>query len=96
MPPNRQYDLPDHRYGSPTRSGASAIGSGTDASKPACPAAPTVCRKAGAATAAENGATTKQLMAIFGWLTCEQAEMYVEAANREKLATDGMGLLVRR
>ena len=53
-------------------------------------------RKAGAATAAENGATTKQLMAIFGWLTLEQAEIYVEAANREKLATDAMGLLVRR
>lgn len=29
-------------------------------------------RKAGAATAAENGATTKQLMAIFGWLTLER------------------------
>ena len=53
-------------------------------------------RKAGAATAAENGATTKQLMAIFGWLRLEQAEIYVEAANREKLATDAMGLLVRR
>ena len=53
-------------------------------------------RKAGAATAAENGATTKQLMAIFGWLTIEQAEEYVEAANREKLASDAMGLLVRR
>ena len=53
-------------------------------------------RKAGAVTAAENGATTKQLMAIFGWLTLEQAETYVESANREKLASDGMPLLVRR
>jgi hypothetical protein len=53
-------------------------------------------RKAGAATAAENGATTKQLMAIFGWLTLEQAELYVRAAEKEKLARDAMGLLVRR
>lgn len=53
-------------------------------------------RKAGAATAAENGATTKQLMAIFGWLTLEQAETYVRAAENEKLARDAMGLLVRR
>ena len=53
-------------------------------------------RKAGAATAAENGATTKQLMAIFGWLTLEQAEIYVRAAQREKLALDAMGILVRR
>ena len=53
-------------------------------------------RKAGAATAAENGATTKQLMAIFGWLTLEQAETYVRGAEKEKLARDAMGLLVRR
>jgi len=53
-------------------------------------------RKAGAATAAENGATTKQLMAIFGWLTLEQAKTYVQAAEKEKLAGEGMGLLVRR
>ena len=53
-------------------------------------------RKAGAATAAENGATTKQLMAIFGWLTLERAETYVRAAEKEKLARDAMGLLVRR
>jgi hypothetical protein len=53
-------------------------------------------RKAGAATAAENGATTKQLMAIFGWLTLEQAETYVRGAEKGKLARDAMGLLVRR
>jgi hypothetical protein len=35
-------------------------------------------------------------MAIFGWPTIEQAEEYVEAANREKLASDAIGLLVRR
>src|SRR5262245_9919770 len=57
---------------------------------------PWKCTLARAATAAENGATTKQLMAIFGWLTLEQAETYVRAAEKEKLARDAMGLLVRR
>jgi integrase len=53
-------------------------------------------RKAGAATAAENGATTMQLMAWFGWLTIEQAEVYVRAAQRERMALAAMGTLVRR
>jgi hypothetical protein len=33
-------------------------------------------RNAGATIAAENGATPYQLMAIFGWKTLEQAELY--------------------
>jgi integrase len=33
-------------------------------------------RKAGATIAAENGATAHQLMAIFGWNTVKQAELY--------------------
>jgi integrase len=53
-------------------------------------------RKAGAATAAENGATTKQLMAIFGWLSVEEAERYTQAAERKRMAGDAMGLLVER
>ena len=53
-------------------------------------------RKAGAATAAENGATTMQLMAIFGWLSVEEAERYTKAAQREKMASDAMGLMMRR
>jgi integrase len=53
-------------------------------------------RKAGAATAAENGATSKQLMAIFGWLSLDEAERYTQAAEREKLAKDAVGLLLRR
>jgi integrase len=53
-------------------------------------------RKAGAVTAAENGATTMQLMSIFGWLSVEEAERYTKAAQREKLAKDSMSLLVRR
>ena len=53
-------------------------------------------RKAGAATAAENGATTKQLMAIFGWLTMSEAERYTLKAERKRMAGDAMGFLVRK
>ena len=52
-------------------------------------------RKAAAALAAENGATSQQLMAIFGWLTLAEAERYTRAAKRRKMAGDAMGLLVR-
>jgi integrase len=50
-------------------------------------------RKAGATIAAENGATTKELMAIFGWLTMKEAERYSQAADRKKLAGGAMRLL---
>src|SRR5262249_38795763 len=53
-------------------------------------------RKAGAATAAENGATSQQLMAIFGWLSLDEAERYTRAAARRPMAGDAMGLLVRK
>lgn len=53
-------------------------------------------RKAGAVMAAENGATEKQLMAIFGWSTMSQAALYTRAANQQRLADDGMHLLMRK
>jgi integrase len=44
-------------------------------------------RKAGAAFLAErSGATPNQLLAIFGWTTLEQAEVYTRAAERRKLS----------
>jgi hypothetical protein len=46
--------------------------------------------------AAENGATAHQLMAIFGWETLRQAEVYTRSANRTLLAEQAMHLLVRR
>ncbi len=52
-------------------------------------------RKAGAALAAENGATEHQLMAIFGWRTIQEAERYTRAARRKKMAGDAMPLLRR-
>lgn len=52
-------------------------------------------RKAGAAIAAENGASELQLMAIFGWKTIQEAERYTRAARRKKMAGDAMQLMVR-
>ncbi len=52
-------------------------------------------RKAGAAIAAENGATERQLMAIFGWSTMKEAARYTKAANQKVLAASGMKLLRR-
>jgi integrase len=50
-------------------------------------------RKAGASIAAENGATTHQLMAMFGWKTVKQAEHYTRKANRKLLAGGAMHFL---
>jgi integrase len=52
-------------------------------------------RKAGACLAAENGATEKQLMALFGWKTAAEAERYTRAADQKRLATIAANLLRR-
>jgi integrase len=51
-------------------------------------------RKAGAVCAAENGATEKQIMAIFGWTSPQIAALYVKKADQKKLAKDAMHLIV--
>jgi integrase len=53
-------------------------------------------RKAGAVRAAENGATAHELMAIFGWLSLQEAERYTRAAQRKHLARNALHLLERR
>jgi integrase len=50
-------------------------------------------RKAGATIAANNGATSRQLMAIFGWDSIRMAEQYTRRADQERLADDAMHLL---
>jgi integrase len=50
-------------------------------------------RKAGATIAANNGATSRQLMSIFGWDTLKEAERYTRAADQVRLAEDAMHLL---
>ncbi len=52
-------------------------------------------RKAGAAIAAENGATENQLMAIFGWVSPKEAARYTRAARQKKIARGAMHLLLR-
>jgi integrase len=47
-------------------------------------------RKAATTRAAENGATTHELMAIFGWVDIKEAEIYTRAANRKRLAAQAM------
>lgn len=50
-------------------------------------------RKAGATLAAENGATDRQLMALYDWTSEKQANTYTAAANRKRLANDAARLL---
>jgi integrase len=51
-------------------------------------------RKAGATIAAENGATDRQLMALYDWDTAAQANVYTAAADRKRLAGEAARLLV--
>jgi integrase len=53
-------------------------------------------RKAGATIAADNGATTKQLMAIFGWSSSKMAEHYTRATDQKRLAESAMHMLETR
>ena len=50
-------------------------------------------KKAGATIAAENGATTRQLMAMFDWDTPAMAEVYTRAAEQKRLAGEAMFLI---
>jgi integrase len=53
-------------------------------------------RKAGAVRSAENGATAKQMMAIFGWDSIRMAEHYIKMAEQKKLAGAGMHTLASK
>ena len=50
-------------------------------------------RKIAATIAADNGATVHQLMAIFGWLTIGQAEVYTREAERVRLEAQAITML---
>jgi integrase len=43
-------------------------------------------RKAGATIAADEGASDRELMALYDWTTAAQANAYTAAANRKRLA----------
>jgi hypothetical protein len=50
-------------------------------------------REAGAARAAESGATINQLMAVFDWLTPAMAKIYTDKADRKRMSGQAMALL---
>lgn len=50
-------------------------------------------RKAGATIAANTGATSRQLMSMFGWETLKEAERYTRAADQVRLAESAMHLI---
>lgn len=52
-------------------------------------------RKLGATRLADNGATTHELMAVYGWTKTAQAEIYTRQANRKLLEARAMGKLLR-
>jgi hypothetical protein len=49
--------------------------------------------KAGATIAANNGATSRQLMSVFGWDTIKEAERYTRAADQQRLAESAMHMI---
>ncbi|WP_310622465.1 tyrosine-type recombinase/integrase [Flexibacterium corallicola] len=52
-------------------------------------------RKGLATRAAEQGASTMRLMALFGWKTSKMAELYTQKADREKIGLESSGYLER-
>jgi integrase len=52
-------------------------------------------RKAAATRVAENGGTTSELKAIFGWRSDKEAERYTQAADRKRLGSGANRLLAR-
>lgn len=51
-------------------------------------------RKAGPTIAAENGATDRQIMAMWGWTDARTAGVYTRKANRRTLAAEGARLMI--
>jgi integrase len=52
-------------------------------------------RKAGATRAAENGATDRELMALFDWDSPSMAAVYTKAASQKRLAQQSVHLMQR-
>ena len=50
-------------------------------------------RKASATIAAQGGATGRELMAMYGWKTSKQADVYTREASKEILSNSGMAKL---
>ncbi len=80
-------------------SGAARSSNGCVGSRIAAPLESRTCcsahglRKAAATIAAENGATERQLMDMFGWRDPKMAGLYTRSARQKKLAGQGMPLI---
>jgi hypothetical protein len=75
---------------------ASATNFGIGAIKPTCGSVPRTAAQGGHNIAANNGATARQLMAIFGWDTIKQAKRSTRKADQKQLAEAAMHLLEKR
>jgi integrase len=53
-------------------------------------------RKIAAETVAENGATEKQMMEMFGWTKADLAAHYTRKANQKKIASSAMHTFVKK
>lgn len=62
--------------------------------KAGCPGSAHGLRKSGATRAAENGATERQLMALFGWKDGKMAAHYTRSADRKRLSIGAAKLLL--
>jgi len=56
---------------------------------------PTACARRRPRRATENGATERELEAIFGWSGGRMATLYTKSANRSRLAAGAIGKLDR-
>lgn len=53
-------------------------------------------RKAGAVRAAEQGATAHDLLALFGWVSLKEAQIYTAAADRRRIGLEASSKLASR
>lgn len=61
-----------------------------------CPGSAHGLRKAGAVRVAEAGASTREMMALFGWTNGKMADVYTRAADRRRLARAAAERLVNK
>jgi hypothetical protein len=70
-----------------------AAGSALAVTRRACPLQSSRAPQGWYALGAENGATDRQLMALYDWSSEKQANVYTAAANRKRLAAQAANLL---
>lgn len=93
--PSRHLTFLASGWGEPFASGASFGNWFADRCKEAgIKKGPHGLRKLGSTLSADFGATAHELMAMFGWTTLAQAELYTKKADRRRLGTVAAGKLM--